>query len=228
MVLGAFTVNVDIGDAAGWVQALGTVLAVAVAIWLNNKQSKAADKLARRQHKESLLLLEKQHKQTIDRERRAYHRQVADKIVPITGLIEQWESILNDTIQFCRNADCHLYTEKRKRIRGQEASQVDDAIKRIDVQKIPDVVLVEKFIKIKNCSSLMVRHVASLKRGIEHQKVEETVNKLIYDRNIVVAALNEYRSQRDFHLNASLECDESEAASAIVNEIALSVDDNGL
>ena len=102
--------TVDIGGWAPWVQALGSIAAVVVAILISMRQSRegriqserqheAAQKLADRQHSESLLLLKTQHDQAISREDRIFHRDMLAEIGPgyalLGGLIHVLDAAVN-------------------------------------------------------------------------------------------------------------------------------------
>lgn len=202
ITLGCFSIGYNIGDLPTWFQAVGSVGAVVVAIWLSRRQSKESERLAARQHQESLKLLDEQHRQTVSREKAAYHRSVADRIIPITALIEHWENIASNTLEIARrhpfNSD---FQRIRKKVRGVEASQVDDAIKRIDAQQIPEILLVNEFIRIRHLSALMVKHVQTIKAlGRDDRAVKKAVDALVVNHERVEGILRNFRDRRDFHL----------------------------
>jgi len=81
ITLGCFSIGYNIGDLPTWFQAIGSVGAVIVAIWMSRRQSKESERLAARQHHESLKLLDEQHRQTVSRDKAAYF---APRFAPLT------------------------------------------------------------------------------------------------------------------------------------------------
>jgi ABC-type nickel/cobalt efflux system permease component RcnA len=199
-VFGVFTF--ELGELAPWLQAIGSILAIAVAIWLNREQSRAAEKLATRQHQESLDLLAEQNRQTVSRETVAYHRSVADRIIPITALIEHWDGIASHALEIARGHPVNdEFQRLRKSVRGVEATQVDDAIKRIDVQQIPEILLVNEFVRMRHLSALMLKHIQCIK---SNGKIEETIKQAVQSLSVnhdrVEGILQNFRERRDYHL----------------------------
>lgn len=202
ITLGCFSIGYNIGDLPTWFQAIGSVGAVIVAIWMSRRQSKESERLAARQHHESLKLLDEQHRQTVSRDKAAYHRSVADRIIPVTALIEHWENIASGTLEIARG---HPFNDEfqriRKKVRGVEATQVDDAIKRIDAQQIPEILLVNEFIRMRHLSALMVNHVRVIKSsGRDHDAVKKAVDALLVNHSRVEDILRNFQRRRDFHL----------------------------
>lgn len=202
VTLGCFSIGFNIGDLPAWFQALGSVGAVAVAIWVSSRQSKTSEQLAVRQHQESLELLAEQDRQTVSRETAAYHRSIADRLVPITALIEHWYDIVIHAIDVSSQGQVHVQDEKtRGRIRGLEATQLDDAIKRVDVQAIPEIHLVNDFIKMRHLSKLMAGHVLCLKsKGASQEALNKAAKALNYDLPKVAEIRDRFSKSRDGHL----------------------------